>query len=263
MRPTIRIGIEGNRAQVMDYIRANRRPVLVSANSLWRSNKFSDSWKSYAGLDVALDSGGFVAMKLFGGYRFSVEQYVELAAAIKPTWWAQMDFCCEPEVAANAGEVSKRIDKTAEYLRACQSVAARIGVASPMIVLQGWKPADYVSGPAFDNPDFVWPKMVAVGSVCRRNLCGPDGLLAVIGKIDAKLPGHVKLHLFGVKGAAVGRLKDHPRFGSMDSQAWARAARWEAYHSKEPCDGEMRKRNLQTWDSAQRDQLLSAHPILL
>lgn len=265
MTPQIRIGIEGNRAPVMEYIRENRCPVLVSANSLWmnKKQKFSELWKKYEGLDIALDSGGFVAMKMFGGYRFSLEQYVALAKEMNPTWWAQMDFCCEPEIAANAGEVAARIDKTAKYLVACQNQAALTNTPQPLIVLQGWRPSDYVSGPAFDNPDFHWPQLVAVGSVCRRNLEGPNGLIAVVGKLDGKLPPHVKLHLFGVKGAAVGRLKDHPRFASMDSQAWARAARWEAHDSGEPCDGAMRKRNLDQWNTKQHAMLANPNPYFL
>lgn len=263
MTPVIRIGIEGNRSQVMRYIRDNDRAVLVSANSLWKNGKFRDSWRSYEGLDIALDSGGFVAMKLHGGYRFTVDQYVALAAEMNPTWYAQMDFCCEPEVASNAREVASRIDKTAAYLGECRESAKVIGTKAPVIVLQGWKPEDYVSGPAFDNPDFEWPDFVAVGSVCRRNLHGSDGLLAVVGKLDAKLPPHVKLHFFGVKGAAIGRLNEHPRFASMDSQAWAKATRWEARLSKLPCDGDMRKRNLEKWDSKQRELLHNPQPTFI
>lgn len=251
--PMIRIGIEGNRAPVMARVRALGAPILVSAQSLWddRRKSFSRSWRNYEGIDVALDSGGFTAMQLFGGYRFSVEQYAALAAEMRPSWWAQMDFCCEPEIAADPSAVARRIDQTAQHLQQCRRAAADIGAADPLIVLQGWKPDDYCHGPAFDDPAFQWPALVGVGSVCRRKLNGADGLIAVISALDRALPSHVRLHLFGVKGAALSRIGDHPRFASMDSMAWSRAARWRACERQIPCDGKLRAEFMETWRAAQ------------
>jgi hypothetical protein len=65
-------------------------PILVSANALWdhRYRRFAN-WERYTAFDTALDSGGFVAA-LAGGYRWEPPQYAELAAHLRPTWWAQM-----------------------------------------------------------------------------------------------------------------------------------------------------------------------------
>lgn len=247
-------GIEGNRAPMLRLARELSAPVLVSANSLWsdRRQKFSGAWQKLAGLAVHLDSGGFVAMAKYGRYRFSVEAYAQLAAEMRPQWWAQMDLCCEPEIASDRAEVCRRIDATAANLRACQSEATRRGATQPLIVLQGWKPADYVSGPAFDDPAFNWPDVVGIGSVCRRDIHGADGLNAVVAKLDARLPGHVRFHLFGVKSQAAQLLRAHPRIASVDSMAHSSRARWIARETGESCNGELRARTMGEWIERQR-----------
>ena len=58
-------------------------------------------------------------------------------------------------------------------------------------------------------------------------------MLAVIAALHAKVPPHVRFHLFGVKSQALQKLvKKFPsRIGSMDSMAWNVEARWQAYRS--------------------------------
>lgn len=251
MNPTIRVGLEGGRRPVIAACRSQSIPVLVSANSLWSAKrKRFGGWNTYAGLDVALDSGGFVAMRRFGGYRFTVAEYAALAQQMRPTWWAQMDFCCEPELCADRAGIWKRIDSTAEHLRACQDAANVAQIQPPLIVLQGWKPSDYTQGPIYEQ-DYNWPELVGVGSVCRRSLTGPDGLLSVIAALDKVLPPHTKLHLFGVKGAALARLAGHPRFGSMDSMAWSFRARMHAREKKVSCNGDLRAAFMLDWRQKQ------------
>lgn len=244
----IRIGIEGKRLPVLEKIRAMGLPVLVSANSIWNDKKkrFGVVWKYYEGLDIALDSGGFTSHRHYGGYRFSPAEYAALAKEMQPTWWAQMDFCCEPEIAANQREVFRRIDLTVEHLHACNIEAHKNEIQKPLIVLQGWRPIDYVCGPAWEN-SFDWPSLVGVGSVCRRHIHGPDGLLAVLAMLDRKLPEHVKLHFFGVKGYALRFLTYHPRFASMDSMAWNIEARHMARRAKVPGTNEYKSRNIEPW----------------
>lgn len=236
-------------------------PVMVSANSIWNpaAGRFSNAWRKLAGLDVHLDSGGFVAMKRYGGFRFSPEEYVNLAAEMKPAWWAQMDLCCEPEVASDRAEVFRRIDQSAANLRECRAIAEEAGAAPPLIVLQGWMPDDYVSGPAFDDPDFVWPDVVGIGSVCRRSLHGEDGILAVMEKLDERLPEHVKFHLFGVKSQAAEALRAHPRIESVDSMAWSVRARVIAREAEVPCDNEHRAEVMAAWLKAQRELCRERH----
>lgn len=250
----IRVGIEGDRAPVLRTVRELAAPVLVSANSLWRRGHFRVP-SNLKGLDVALDSGGFVAMKRYGGYRWSVAEYAELAAGLRPTWWAQMDFCCEPELSHDSAGVAQRIDRTVEHLHACQAEARARGIPEPMPVLQGWKPSEYTSGPAFE-PGFVWPDLVGVGSVCRRNIHGPDGLLAVVGALDRAVPQNVRFHLFGVKSGAVAEVLNRwpKRLASVDSMAWNVQARWDAAHTRQPCTNEFRAGCLKRWLDKQTEE---------
>lgn len=46
----------------------------------------------------AADSGGFVASRVWGEYRYSLDQYVDWLATWQPLWAATMDYCCEPEL---------------------------------------------------------------------------------------------------------------------------------------------------------------------
>lgn len=239
----IRLGIDSGRRVILDL----GVPLLVSANSMWDNDKKRfRGYRSYIGRDVALDSSGFTAMKLYGGYRWTAEQYADLAKKLNPTWWAQMDFCCEPEIAGSRAEVERRIQKTIEGLALCQSAASAISIGEPMPVLQGYEPSDYVSGPIFDKP---FPTLVGVGSVCRRHLKGRNGLLAVVDSIHSALPPHVELHLFGVKGPALETLmNEFPRRQlHSDSCAYGVAARREAKKLGIPKDSAMLQRHAIEW----------------
>ncbi len=243
----IRVGVEGNRRLLLDRCHELGAPILVSANSLFKRGKFT-GYKAYAGHDTALDSGGFVAMKKYGGYRWSVEQYVALAKDMRPTWWAQMDFCCEPEIAPDRATIWKRIDLTAAHLNECQSFARLTDTTLPMPVLQGWMPEDYCVGPIYDAA-FQWPALVGIGSVCRRQVKGPDGILSVVNALDRKVPRHVQFHLFGVKSTALESLLENfpHRIASVDSMAWNMASRWEAYHDGVTRDEAHRTRHMEEW----------------
>lgn len=252
----IRVGIEGNRAPVMAAIKELSAPVLVSANSLWsqQAKRFKVP-ESLRGLDVALDSGGFIAMRLYGGYRWSSRQYASLAADLAPTWWAQMDYCCEPELASNRAEVFKRIELTVEGLHLCQDAAKQAGIAPPMPVLQGWEPRDYCQGPAFAS-GFDWPAIVGVGSVCRRPIGGSCGVLSVMSALHHSVPKGVRFHLFGVKSEAIGKILERwpDRLASVDSMAWHMAARWDAVHSGQQNTNQFRAERLRSWYRKQIDQ---------
>lgn len=256
----LRVGIDGRRSSLLNKAKELGAPILVSANSLWNYRKGTFStYKKYEGHDMALDSGGFVAMKRYGGYRWTIDQYCDLARALAPTWWAQMDFCCEPEVAQDRGEVFKRIDHTVEHLMTCQAVAGAMGIKQPMPVLQGWHPEDYCSGPIYD-PGYAWPELVGIGSVCRRQLRGPDGILAVMAALDAKVPAGVKFHLFGVKGPAITKVnQEYPnRLESTDSMAWRMGHRWAIHHGTALADEQSKAEFMGQWYRRQMADLEAA-----
>ncbi len=105
-------------------------PVLMSANAFWNADRgafrvnhlFSDH-------DFALDSGGFVAMKRYGGYRWTAMEYALFAEEMRPTWWAAMDACCEPEIARDAAAVQGRIRQTVLGLIDCRRAAVHVHVS--------------------------------------------------------------------------------------------------------------------------------------
>lgn len=248
-------------------------PLLMSANAFWKQGKFRNH-DVLLDIEVpfALDCGGFTAMKRYGGYRWSIFDYVQLATELRPLWWAAMDYCCEPEIARNQEEITLRIDNTVYSL--AKTIATVVGwnrelpgwqATSPMPVLQGWKPSDYRSCVAkieyslFGDKAYIegmghdgWPSLVGVGSVCRRRLSGPDGLMRVLDTLEGVLPMHVHFHLFGVKTAAVSKLKDRPRVASVDSMAWSSAARWKAYAAKHSKNKAFLADEMQHWVKSQK-----------
>jgi hypothetical protein len=63
-------------------------------------------------------------------------------------------------------------------------------------------------------------------SVCRRHLIDPrHGLFVILEGVEGHLLAGWKLHLFGVKGQALGRLKIYEWVASVDSMAADFAAR--------------------------------------
>lgn len=234
----MRVGIPLTSGALPAAARRLGYPVLFSANAFARV--FADGHdraKEFAGfrlpkdgqldgLDAALDSAGFVAAARYGDYRWSVADYYDLVEAFPWTWHASMDYCCEPEVAQDRPLRLLRIAATAQLLAQCQAEAKARGLPAPMPILQGWTPAEYALCARW-LPVLEWPPLVGLGSVCRRSVDGPNGILAILDAVDAVLPPGVRLHLFGVKSAALALLSKHPRVASADSMAWDMQARAE------------------------------------
>jgi len=300
---------------------------LISTGSLYRQNGGKNrkgfqflgeaAWSCTRG--SALDSAGFTAM-IQGGYRWTVDQYVEFivhsaaagaAGSVMPfpwEWWSAMDYCCEPEIAANRGEVERRIDLTVEsYGDTLDALEYWRGegftnTPDPLPILQGRTPADYVrcagelaaaidarhvcqcpAGELGGNCDATYhrnaaglPELVGLGSVCRRELNGPEGLIAVLDALHAALPSHVRLHLFGVKGELLALLhRWGGRVASVDSMAWDDAARrdlqaqrralvaetgitMKAANAAIPSSQEHRAQHLRAWYARQVERIAEA-----
>ena len=131
-------------------------------------------------------------MKRYGGYRWTIWDYVELATELRPLWWSAMDYCCEPEIANNPDEVTPRVRNTVYSLAKTTATVVAwnrelpgFQATPPMPVIQGWKPSDYRSCAAqieyslFGDPGYIegmghdgWPALIGVGSVCRRSVFG-------------------------------------------------------------------------------------------
>lgn len=250
----IRVGIPSSFPRFSTAAVAMGAPMLISANAMRRKDKPGfrrPAADLFAGGNVALDSAGFVAMFRYGGYPWSVDEYLDLVASHPWAWWASMDLCCEPEIAADDAEVHRRQAETVRMLGECRRAAADRGMPPPMPVLQGWNAVDYERCAAMIGD---LPHLVGLGSMCRRQLGGQTGVHAVLAHLDRRLPRGVKLHLFGVKGAAVGQLRGHPRIASIDSMAWDVAARRER-EPGEPYSVDTRIKFMQRWYGKQRRSL--------
>ena len=243
----IRLGIPETTGVIPTAARRLGAAVMVSAGALWvpDGERFRLPGARCNLLDMALDSSGFVRHASQGGYPWSVAQYVELAWLASWSWWSQMDLPCEQQIAPNRAEVLSRVDRSADLFGECLAEARRVRSESgptslaaqlrdPVPVLQGRLPEDYARSAervavvcGGDLPSFV-----GVGSLCTRPVSGSAGVLAVLKQIDEMLPRQVRLHLFGVKGDAIGDIASFDRVASVDSMAWdfrARAAsneRW-------------------------------------
>ncbi len=282
-KPTIRIGLPfSTRGRLMDAVNATTGASLVSAGSLW--DKRRERFKSKPGdasylTNSALDSAGFVAM-MQGGYRWDVSDYVKFVVTqgggamcdwpfFLWSWWSAMDYCCEQEIAADRQEVAKRMSLTIEsYRDTLEELDWWRGegdnlTPDPMPVLQGRTAGDYVE--CFYGLEMAaqttgregLPEVIGLGSVCRRKLHGPEGLLTILRELDKHLPEGVRLHLFGVKGDVLDELNGlADRIESIDSMAWDFRARKHAQeqrkiHGTYSNTTERRAEHLKAWAETQ------------
>lgn len=245
------------------------------------------AWKSDASLDsagfVAMLKGGY-QWSVTEYVRMVVTNNGEGSMPFPWAWWSAMDFCCEQEIAGSRSEVERRIDLTVEAYRETLAELASWrdegvnDVCDPMPILQGRTASDYFR--CFRELERAWNEralsaeeqsrieegeqplafpgrsysrhpghaLVGIGSVCRRELHGPEGLLTVLGELDRKLPTELRLHLFGVKGDALPHLH---RFGdrvfSIDSQAWGTSARNKARKDGVPCTVGVKAEEIRRW----------------
>lgn len=257
-----------NEGPILERVRDLRQPALISANALsrWSNAKGWPDWLGWrlgqlahaqglASLD--LDSAGFVAMKCYGGYAWSVDHYFQLASAFPFRRIASLDYCTEHEIAGDREEVLDRISRTIRANRDCRDRAGDLGLGARfMPVLQGRAPEDYER-----CAEGLWWSMqpgtvVGVGSMCRREVGGPNGLVAVVEHLHRILPRGVRLHIFGAKGAALPWLKAFgDRVASIDSQAYGVAARRDAHRRRVSKTDALVADHLQRWVRIQHDRL--------
>ncbi|WP_257558696.1 hypothetical protein [Sphingobium sp. CFD-2] len=227
-----------NDGPILQRARALGRTALISANALSRWSE-KRGWREWTGWrlgqlqnarglsGLCLDSAGFVATARYGGFPWSLSDYVSLAAAYPFQWWASADYCVEAEIARDRDEVFDRLSRTIRANRDCRILGEDAGIADRLMpVIQGRRPSDYER-----CVDALWGSLrpgalIGVGSMCRRDIHGPEGLIAVIDHLDQILPAGVLLHAFGVKGTALPFLLPFAhRVASIDSQAYGVGAR--------------------------------------
>lgn len=231
-----------NRGPILERVQELRAPALISANclSIWSRRKGWPDWGGWRldklanarGLhSLCLDSAGFVATAHYGGFPWSIAQYVALAAAFPFRWWASIDYCTEVEIAGERDEVLDRISRTIRANLDCWRMGREAGIGGNFLpVIQGRAPADYERCADGISDCIQSRRLIGVGSMCRREVHGPQGLVAVVDHLDRLLPPRIRLHLFGVKGSAIPFLLPfRHRIASLDSQAYGVTARRDAY----------------------------------
>jgi hypothetical protein len=262
----VRVGVPLTGGRLVAAARESRYPVLFSANAFARTyangherEGFFKAFRlpdpiQFDGLDAALDSAGFVAAVQYGDYRWTVEDYFDLVESHPWAWYAAMDYCCEPQLARDRPLRLLRMAATAAMLGRCRREAAARRLPAPLPVLQGWTAAEYATCAEW-LPLIEWPELVGIGSMCRRNVHGVDGIFSILEAVDAVLPPHVRLHLFGVKSAALDALANHPRVASVDSMAWDVQTRAERRTGR---DMDFRIGHMKAW--AERQQRIVTRP---
>ena len=253
---------------ILDRVRQLRQPALVSANALsrWTMRDGVREWRGWRiahlanarGLSsLALDSAGFVATAAYGGFPWGLGDYVALAASFPFRWWASADYCVEAEIARDRAEVLDRISRTIRANRDCLMLGRDAGIERTFLpVIQGRRPEDYER-----CAEALWgpisrQRRVGVGSMCRREIRGPEGIIAVVEHLDTVLPASTRLHLFGVKGDAIPYLLPYAhRIETLDSQAYGVSARREAHRRRTRKSDRFVADHLEAWLAAQNAKL--------
>lgn len=244
-RPTFLLGLPALREGALwAMARTLGAPVLVSANALSQWAIDAEGYRIWTGFNVrvlnlvhshpvALDSAGFVAARRYRGFPWETDEYLDLAAAAPWIWWASQDWCVEPEIARDEDAVLDRISGTVRLNTACLNGANRRGIAHNFVpVIQGWRPEHYLR--CIDRMPFVRDcPLVGIGSMCRRHVAGPNGIVRVLEMLDSAFSGSgTRFHLFGLKSQGIQHAAMHPRVASCDSQAYGMAARQDAWKAR-------------------------------
>lgn len=164
-------------------------------NQEWRKGKF----KKLFGLRW-LDCGGFTMLNQYGDYPFSIINYANLIARLRPHYYATMDYPCEPEISRQIGLLTnkERIRKTVNNAIELSDFENQLsGQLVP--VIQGYELNEYLHCLDLYNQAGLIRNYMAVGSMCRR--ISKNQLAKLIPGIyhAAQKLGCVKLHFFGLK----------------------------------------------------------------
>lgn len=189
----------------------------------------------------AMDSGGFMELRLRGTWTVSPSEYVSVVRRCakemgKLDWAAIQDWMCEPIIRAKTGmSVVQHQCLSIRSLLDLRSMAPELPWAP---VVQGWVWSDYdrhVEMYARYGIDLTREPIVGVGSVCRRQSTLQAGaIFATLLRV-----GIPNLHGFGLK--RTGLVDNSPLLRSSDSLAWSLEARladaeanqrWLAYKRK-------------------------------
>jgi hypothetical protein len=176
--------------------------VMYSAGGFWNASAKGwrrDRFMPWAGLRF-LDCGGFTLLNKYGDYPFTVPEYMNLVAKLKPDYYATLDYPCEPDISRKVGMTSNldRIRMTVAKAGAVIDWAWQVpGQVVP--VIQGYTLSEYKKCIDLYAVLGTLREYMAVGSMCRR--ISSSELARLIEGIHehAKQAGVKRLHFFGLK----------------------------------------------------------------
>ena len=191
---------------------------------------------------------------IHGGFPWSIDDYIALAAAHPFRQFASFDYPCEAEIAADDAAVKERLSRTIGANRETRRRAEDAGIGDRfMPVLQGRSPSDYERVADALAWSMTPGRTIGVGSMCRREVRGPEGLIAAVEHLDRILPVGVRLHCFGVKGTTLPFLRPFERrIASIDSQAYGISARHDALRRGVSKTDELVAQHMTRWFLRQR-----------
>lgn len=166
-----------------------------------------------------VDSGAFQLVKKHGGYPFSHEEYRARLEQLRPSFYTQMDWPCEPTMLEATGRfVAEHQVRSISSARECSTWDVDGSTFVPTI--QGWTVDEYLACAEQLEAEGLWKPYMAIGSVCRRG--STVGVERVIWALREFSPT-TRYHGFGVKSS--GKLLSH--LWSADSFSWNFHARMD------------------------------------
>lgn len=162
-----------------------------------------------------MDSGAFTFLKERGYFPFTYGKYLRAVARFKPTFWACMDWCCEPSVRQRTKHtvdthISLTIENGIELIDFDRD--------SFIMVVQGWEREDYISCCEKIKEQGLITKVMGIGTICGRT--DAKKVHDILKSIKSNLPNWVKIHCFGM---SINLLKYKEIFDcidSVDTYAW-------------------------------------------
>lgn len=179
--------------------------VMYSANGFWdddekewrKGKKFKKSFGH-----CYLDCGGYLMLLKYGYYPFSVINYANLVAYLRPNFYMTMDFACEPDLVdqdkTQLKTVTERIKATvANAVELAEWESQLRGQMVP--VIQGYTLREYLLCLRLHQEAGTIRDYMDVGSMCQRTSDEELGNLIPAIYHAAQASGCTKLHFFGLK----------------------------------------------------------------
>lgn len=161
-----------------------------------------------------MDCGAYSLLKEHKAFPFSPKQYMDAVDRHQPTLWANMDWCCEPSILESTkANIQYHIESTILNGRILKDHDKGF-----VMVIQGWEPEQYLHCIDRIKSEGLITDVMGVGTVCRRNV--DKEIIEILRLIKTNLPGHVKLHGFGIKKTILNYKEAFDLLYSIDTFAW-------------------------------------------